>query len=551
MNQNKLRGFAIFFAMFLAIMGAIGTSRLWAQTTASESEMPPAVIDEDELFGGPKDIVTVIDPNVASAGTVQLVEDTKKYPVFLIDGTAGAGLYGSYTLMNSSSTSNSSTSEKEALYGAVNISGLSFDYLPVKNLHFSVTNDLLAVPNEILAASISAYADLRQSDLVRLYIAGSLNYDPYTYLSTSIYSSAVTTPTVSLDEAFLDTEINQTVFFRLGKQRISWGVGNWYKPSDMLSLSAIDPDDPTAAREGPFAFKVDIPMKLNHLMVYMVPPVSTDAASSSIASKYDLIVNGWELSFGAYGRADMLARPRGIFMFTGALGAFDVYGENVLSYGSDRIYVKESSSTPGTYETYQMLNSPFFQSTLGIKYSKSYSTGLSYAFQVQGYYNGMGYADSSILQNSAARAAIKNSVQYEEFLRTNSVRTAQAGRWYLAGSASVSGRFGEGNSLTQVTGSLYVLTNFSDGSVRINPQLKVSMGDEGAKVSFTLSDLTAFGLAGSEYAPNGTTTTPAFTASIFNGTVALQASVPITLATDYSVQKVQTKFSIYWNAVQY
>ncbi|MDI9427647.1 MAG: hypothetical protein QM400_06625, partial [Spirochaetota bacterium] len=71
---------------------------------------------------------------------------------------------------------------------------------------------------------------------------------------------------------------------RLGKQRISWGVGNWFKPSDILSLSAIDPDDPTAAREGPFAFKVDVPMKLNHLMLYMVPPVSDDAASSSIAS---------------------------------------------------------------------------------------------------------------------------------------------------------------------------------------------------------------------------------------------------------------------------
>jgi len=48
------------------------------------------------------------------------------------------------------------------------------------------------------------------------------------------------------------------------------------------------------------------------------------------------------------------------------------------------------------------------------------------------------------------------------------------------------GRFGEGNNLTRVTGSVYALANFSDGSLRFNPQLKVQVGDEGGKVSFTI-----------------------------------------------------------------
>ncbi|GAB6275689.1 MAG: hypothetical protein SAMD01599839_02290 [Rectinema sp.] len=223
-------------------------------------------------------------------------------------------------------------------------------------------------------------------------------------------------------------------------------------------------------------------MKLNHLMVYMVPPVS--------------------------GLADMAARggrPRAIFSFTGAVGAFDVYGENVLLYGSDRTYVRESSTTPGTYETYRQENSPFFQSTLGIKYSASYSSGLSYAFHVQGYYNGTGYADSTILQNTKAIAAIKALTTYQE----SDYKVAGAGMWYLAGSASVSGRFGEGRNLTQVSGSVYALTSFSDGSVRFNPQFEVQVGDQGGRATFTLSDLTAIGAAGSEYAPKGNKTTPA------------------------------------------
>ena len=519
-------------------------SSIWAQSSSSSSNLkPPEVIDENELFGGPKDIVTVIDPNVASAGTVQLVEDTKTYPVFLISGSAGAGLYGNYTPLGGSS------SDKQTLYGAVDISDLEFDYLPAKNLHFSLSTNLLAVPNQILAASATAYADLRQSDLVRLYVSGSFNYDPSSYLSTN---KEYESPTLSLDELFVDTHIEETLFFRLGKQRISWGVGNWFKPSDVLSLSAIDPDDPTAAREGPFAFKVDVPMKLNHLMVYIVPPISeNNAASSSAASKYDLVVNGWELSFGAYARADMLARPRAIFSFTGAIGSFDVYGENVLLYGSDRIYARESS-TPGTYEAYSIENKPFFQSTLGVKYSKSYSGGLSYSIHVQGYYNGMGYADSSIMQNAAATAAITEAIEddYPTAYRYSDSST-DAGMWYLAGSASVSGRFGEGNSLTRVTGSVYALANFSDGSLRFNPQLKVQVGDEGGKVSFTISDLTSIGDDGSEYAKNGNITTPALTVSLLNSQVSLQASVPIKLNADYSVKKVQTKFSILWNAIEF
>lgn len=532
MNNSTLpRRSSIAAALFFALAAA----GLWAQTgTAPAAETPPAVIDENQLFGGTKDIVTVIDPSAAAAGTIQLVKDTKTYPVFLISGTAGAGLYGNYTPVGAAA------SDPQTLYGAVNISGLEFDYLPTKDLHFALTNDLLAVPNQILAASVSGYADLRQSDLVRLYAAGSFNYDPSSYLSTKTYGD----PSFNLDELFVDSQINNQIFFRLGKQRISWGVGTWYKPSDVLSLSAIDPDNPGAAREGPFAFKVDIPMRLNHLMVYMVPPVTGLAESSSIASKYDLVVGGWELSFGGYARADMLARPRGIFTFTGALGPFDVYGENVLLYGSDRTYVR-AGSTPGAYETYRIEDQPFFQSTLGIKYSASLTSGLSYSLHVQGYYNGTGYADSSILQIDAARTAVKNSGTYQPTDLT------QAGMWYLAGSASLSGRLGEGSNLTQLTGSVSALTNFSDGSLRFNPQLQVQVGDQGGRASFTLSDLTAIGNQGSEYAPKGNTTTPALTIGILNSALDLQASVPIELTSDFSVKKVKTEFSVFWNAVQY
>jgi hypothetical protein len=225
-----------------------------------------------------------------------------------------------------------------------------------------------------------------------------------------------------------------------------------------------------------------------------------------------------------------------------------VYGENVLLYGSDRIFVKESSTSPGTFETYRRETAPFFQSTLGIKYSAGYSSGLSYSFHAQGYYNGTGYADSSIMQNPSAIAAIK--ADYPDTYK-DSASAAGAGMWYLAGSASVSGRFGEGRNLTQVTGSLYALSNFSDRSLRFNPTLKVAIGDQGGRTTVTLSCLTAIGNMGSEYAPKGNRTTPALSFSALNDAIELEVSAPISLNTDFSVNKVQTAFSVFWNAVQF
>lgn len=490
---------------------------------------PPAVIDENALFGTEKDIVTIIDPSVAAVSDVQLVKDTKTYPVFLLSGSAGAGLLGSYS---------PSLSQPLSIAGGVKLSGLGFDFLPTRDSHFALSISMLAGPEGVEAASAKAAADLRAEDLVRLYIGGSASYDPNAYLSATKYEAL----TLKLDELFLDTDIDKKVFFRLGKQRISWGVGYWYKPSDVLSLAAIDPDNPSAVREGPFAFKIDVPQKLNHAMLYLVPPASNDPGAFSAAGRYDFVVGGWELSLAGFGRTDMAARPRLMFCATGAVGSFDVYGEQVALYGSDRTYVR--NKTGGGYETYRREDEFFFQSTVGIKYSKSNSNGLSCSLHVQGYYNGTGYSDASILLEDAAREAVRDSSTYR------SSDLTQTGMWYLAGSGSLSFRFGEGRRLTVLTLSGYALADFSDSSVRFNPSCKIQVGDEGARTTLSLSALTSLGLPNSEYAKNGNRTEPALTLSVMNR-LSVQVSVPLQLHEDFSIKNVSTTFSVFWNAVSF
>jgi hypothetical protein len=239
-------------------------------------------------------------------------------------------------------------------------------------------------------------------------------------------------------------------------------------------------------------------------------------------------------------------------MFTGAVGPFDVYGENVLAYGADRSYVR--SDGLGGYTAYTVDDQLVFQSTLGIKYSYSDTNGNSFSTQLQGYYNGAGYQDSSILQNSTALAkAIKNDYPDATADEVKAMLTkyrTQAGMYYLAGSASVGGQWGEGKNETDWTLGAYALANFSDGSVRAKPTLELAHGDQGSKLDMTLSALSTFGAVLSEYAPKGITATPALSLTMFQDFVAT-VSAPILFNADYSVKKASMSFSLVWNAVDF
>jgi hypothetical protein len=522
---NAAKKFAIAFGVLIFVVPFIVNSQ--------DLTKP---LDENSLFGGSSDIVTTIDTKTASAGTVQLKNDTTTYPLFQISGSAGAGVYGQlvpYTTLT--------TNPQQSIFGAVNLNGLTFDYLPIKNMHFNTSLTGTFIPGDARLVDMTAYADLRASEFTRLYASGT-----FTYNQKVTYDPLGTTsqdPTLTLNELFVDTSISRQLFFRIGKQRVSWGVGYWYKPADVLSLAAINPDDPTAARDGPYAVKVDAPFgKLNQATLYVVPPLNGDPSSFGIAGKTDIVVGGFELNLGAFARSDNQAKPRAMFMFTGSVGPFDVYGENVLAYGSDRTYIKPS--TPGGYSLYTINDQAVLQSTLGIKYSYADSNGLSMAFHVQGYYNGAGYQDSSILQLAAARNLIKASTNYK------TTDLLQAGMYYLAGSASIGGRFGMGEKLTDFTLSAYALSNFSDGSVRFNPSLAVQIGDQGSKLDMTLSDLTTVGNALSEYAPLGNTMTPDLEITILQNIVA-SVSTPIQFYQDFSFKRVGVNFSLYWQALDF
>lgn len=474
-------------------------------------------LSDEALFGGDRDIVTVIDTAAASAGTVQLVADTKKYPVFLIEGDISSGLAGAATLAGAGAGAGT-------LFGAVDLSGLSVTVMPDPSTQFGASVDARLTPSGASDVEVSAFADLRVSEFERFHASASFDYA----------TDTITEPTFALDEIFVDAAIGRKYFFRLGKQRVRWGVGTWFQPSDVLSLAAIDPDDPDAERAGPFAFKADYPFGLNHATLYLVPPLTGDPSRFAGAARADIVAGGWELSFAGFARSDMdTARPRAMFMFTGAAGAFDLYGEGVAAWGADRLFVRAAGAG---YETYRILDAAVFQATLGAKYSWTDRNGLSLNLHGQGYYNGTGYADPAILRRAAALAALKADSGY---LDTD---LAQRGVWYAAGSATIAYEFGEGKTSGETSLGASAVASISDASLRVNPSIALALGDRGSSLDLSLAAPFTIGDALSEYAPYGNTVKPTLAATIMDK-VTLSAAAPILLNADGSVKTARVEYS--------
>ncbi len=221
------------------------------------------------------------------------------------------------------------------------------------------------------------------------------------------------TLTIGVTELFADFSFKDSLFFRFGKQTIKWGVGYFFSPADVLNLTAIDVEDPTAERTGPVALKINHPFGFNNAHLYIVTNEGIRPSEAALAPKLDFLSGTTEISLAAYYQRSLA--PRFIGMFSSASGNWDFFGEAVLSVGSDRVYVRRSKDQSAAEEdgedgleivldTYTIDTLPIFSATLGFMYIDG---DTNWTIIGQYFFNGEGYADSSLL--AAAYRLLNNA----------------------------------------------------------------------------------------------------------------------------------------------
>lgn len=395
--------------------------------------------------------------------------------------------------------------EKKFRFGcslSVTLDGMFLWYDPLKDGNRNPTfvkngfKDFTFSP-EILS---DFYFDVRPKDNLRFYAKAKFKIPkpviyPFTDEKDNVFPREK--DVITWFEYFVDYNLKDRIFFRLGKHTITWGVGYFFSPADVINLSAIDPENPTEQREGAISLRTQIvfPGTQNCLWLYVLPDIKTgenkiddeyfekeDLKYTAFAAKYEFLIKKFEIGIGGwykYGRT-----PRAVATLTGGIGKVATFSELVLGYGTEEQWQPLSKNGTGSPKYGDM--KPVFQATTGFSYTWKEP---KVTLMGQYFFNGFGSKKTKDL-SAIDFVKLTNSYTY-------------AGRHYAAISLSKEDMF-----IRDCTGSIYSLVSFTDWSGIIQGTVSYSFLND---LKFSTGPVITFGKEGSEFTrTSGYSGAPAF-----------------------------------------
>lgn len=225
--------------------------------------------------------------------------------------------------MLSASTSDQDIIERlEAAEDTLTIGGLAF-------LRYSYSALDEGKPHEFAVESpsfVDVYLDARPSDHVRFFTRARLEHDATLEQDKS---------TVALDQLWLKFDIDLSAFLTIGRQRIKWGTGRFWNPSDFLNNETLDPLSVTIFDErlGVSLIKLHVPVESMGANFYAIASMDESNKAENIggALRGELLVGKSEFS------ASFVARRKNPIRiaadYSGAVGPFDLRGEVAAQHG--------------------------------------------------------------------------------------------------------------------------------------------------------------------------------------------------------------------------
>lgn len=260
---------------------------------------------------------------------------------------------------------------------------------------------------------IDNYLDARPNDRVRGFVLGRLRYDP-----TLVQGSGSTlgvpglgaqgrdNPAVSLDQLWLRFDILQRVYFTVGRQKVRWGVGKLWNPTDFLNQQPRDPLAPFDLRPGINAVKVHVPIESLGWNFYGLGLLDNAGPANVIgnlggALRAELVL--WKAELGLSGVWVNQRTPRYGIDLSMPLGPIDIYGE--IAFRSARDFHKwrfaqdfdqiDWANPVAAIEEYRDTGITI-QTTGGVSFSFNYTDTNTLTIGAEYFYNRPGY-DSPVL----------------------------------------------------------------------------------------------------------------------------------------------------------
>lgn len=166
---------------------------------------------------------------------------------------------------------------------------------------------------------VDVYLDSRPNDRLRFYARGRLTYDLASPVRDRAAPSArnpfgsSANPLAQVDQLWLKFDVARTVFVTIGKQRIRWGAGRFWNPTDFLNQARLDPVAVADFRLGANLVKLHVPVPSlgwNFYGILDLQAVPTQAnpagqltpARVGGALRGELLLGDAEVALTAYGR---------------------------------------------------------------------------------------------------------------------------------------------------------------------------------------------------------------------------------------------------------
>jgi hypothetical protein len=193
------------------------------------------------------------------------------------------------------------------------------------------------------------FFDLRMKEGMKAFLSleGSYNFNPgKTIEIENGYPREVEADKADavVKELFMDANIKNKVYFRVGKQVLEWGRSYFWNPTDLINIERKDFFDMDKSREGARGIKVHIPSGVKrNIYIYTGLEDVDKAEDASLAAKYEFLVGTTEMSFSGWTKRGY--KPVFGYDFSGLLWGMTVRGELSLSHGDNRWYMEENDFT--------------------------------------------------------------------------------------------------------------------------------------------------------------------------------------------------------------
>lgn len=214
-------------------------------------------------------------------------------------------------------------------------------------------------------------------------------------ISPGLLNSLVPDTSISFPEFFVDLNISQAVYFRIGKQVLQWGRSMLWNPTDLINVDRESFLDDFQVKNGVPGIKMHIPFGTAvNIYTFLDASEVTALKDFALAGKLEVVLGRTEIGISGWAKEEFF--PVYGFDFSSRIGLVDIYGEASLSEGENREQVGDPviAGPVTNYETTRATNGFIPRISLGIRRSIRYYYDDRVIIGGEFYYNHSGYTNN-------------------------------------------------------------------------------------------------------------------------------------------------------------